>query len=91
MAWRYYFHDVYANNICYKMQNLATQIYLGNATNRIAANDILYVDRSGKPQPEQPVVIWNQSAGGAFEAPKSVAAADRTYDPPFSRGIAACR
>jgi hypothetical protein len=81
---RAYYNDVYANNICYKIQNLATQIYLGNATNRIAANDLLYVDGAGKPQPEHPMVIWNQLGGGAFEAPKSVSAADRAYDPPFA-------
>ncbi len=84
-GWRAYFNDVYANNICYKIQNLATQIYLGNATNRIAANNVLFVDTAGKPQPDRPIVIWNQLGGGTFEAAKSIAAADRTYDPPFSR------
>ena len=50
---RAYYNDVYANNICYKMQDLATQIYLGNTTNRNIGNDFLSVDAAGKPQPER--------------------------------------
>ena len=30
-------------------------------------------------------MIWNQLGGGTFETAKSIGAADRTYDPPFSR------
>ncbi len=84
---RAYYNDIFANNICNKIQDLATQIYLGNTTNRIAANDFLSVDAAGKPQPDRPLVIWNQLGGGTFETPKSIAAADRTYDPPFSMNL----
>uniref|UniRef100_Q02B52 Tetratricopeptide TPR_2 repeat protein n=1 Tax=Solibacter usitatus (strain Ellin6076) TaxID=234267 RepID=Q02B52_SOLUE len=82
---RAYYNDIYANNICYRIQNLATQIYVGNTTNRIVSNDFLFVDGTGKPQPEHPLVIWNQLAAGAFETTRPIGGADRTYDPPFSR------
>jgi tetratricopeptide (TPR) repeat protein len=82
---RFYYHDIFTNNICFKIQNLGTQIYLGNTTNRIASNDLLFVDVTGKAQPEHALVIWNQLAGGSFEGAKPVGAADRTYDPPFSK------
>ena len=83
-----YSNVVYANNICYKLQDVAFRIYLGNTTNRIIGNDILSVDAAGRPQPDRPFVIWNQLGGGAYENPKSIGEADRGYDPVFSRNRA---
>src|SRR6185369_13503742 len=83
-----YSNVVYANNICHKAQDVAFRIYLGNTTNRNTNNDILSLDASGKPQPERDFIIWNQLGGGAYENAKSVAVADRSYDPVFSRNKA---
>jgi len=55
MAWSVFFqshnggvtaydNDVYSNNICYKISNIAIDIYLNNTTNQISYNDILNVD-----------------------------------------------
>ncbi|MCX6628814.1 MAG: tetratricopeptide repeat protein, partial [Candidatus Solibacter sp.] len=85
---RAYNNVVYANNICYKVRDLAFQIYLGNTGNRNANNDILSVDAAGKAQPERASIIWNQLGGGAYEYAKSVAAADQGYGPTFSRNKA---
>ncbi len=82
---RAYYNDIYTNNICNKIQDLATQIYLGNTTNRIAANDILFVDITGKAQPEHELVIWNQLAAGSFETAKSIMMHTGRNDPPFPR------
>jgi hypothetical protein len=79
---RSYFNDVVANNICYRVQSQATDIYLGNTTNRIVANSILAVGEGGKPQPDKPLIIWNRGPNGADPKPLSVA--DKSY-PPFSR------
>jgi hypothetical protein len=79
-----YDNVLYANNICYKIQNNATDIYLGNKTNKIANNDILSVDAAGDLQPNREIIIWNHDANGAFEYPKTVAYADATYVPVFS-------
>lgn len=76
---------IYANNICYKIGDLATRIYLGNTTDRNTFNDILSVDAAGKPQPDRAFIMWNQLGAGAYETLRSVAAADRMYNPPFSR------
>jgi tetratricopeptide (TPR) repeat protein len=83
-----YSNVVYANNICYKVQDVAFRIYLGNTTNRNLSNDILSVDAAGRPQPERAFVIWNQLGGGTYENPKSIGEADRGYDPVFSRNQA---
>ena len=78
---RAYYNDVFANNICYRVGALATEIYLGNPTNRIVANDILAVE-NGKPQPEKPIIVWNRVVVGSD--PKPLATADKSYAP-FSR------
>ncbi len=83
-----YSNVVYANNICYKLRDVAFRIYLGNTTNRNTGNDILSVDAAGRPQPERAFVIWNQLGGGAYENAKSIGEADRGYDPVFSRNRA---
>jgi tetratricopeptide (TPR) repeat protein len=80
-----YANVVYANNICYKVQDVAFRIYLGNTTNRNTGNDVLSVDAAGKPQPERAFIMWNQLGGGAYEIMKSIGAADRSYSPVFSR------
>jgi tetratricopeptide (TPR) repeat protein len=80
-----YNNVVYANNICYKVRDVAFRIYLDNATNRNTSNDILSVDAAGKPQPERAFIVWNQMGGGAYESMKSIGAADRGYNPVFSR------
>jgi tetratricopeptide (TPR) repeat protein len=80
-----YNNVIYANNICYRVQDVAFRIYLGNTTNRNTSNDILSVDTAGKPQPERAFIVWNQLGGGAYEAMKSIDAADRGYSPVFSR------
>jgi tetratricopeptide (TPR) repeat protein len=85
---RGYNHVVFANNICYKVRDVAFQIYLGNTTDRNTSNDILSVDRAGKPQPERAFVVWNQLGGGPYESAKSIATADRSYNPVFSRNQA---
>jgi tetratricopeptide (TPR) repeat protein len=85
---RAYDNAIYANNICYKVRDVAFRIYLGNTTNRNTNNDTLSVDAAGKPQPERAFLIWNQLGGGTYESAKSVAVADRSYDPVFSRNKA---
>src|SRR5262249_49746483 len=80
-----YSNVIYANNICYKVQDIAFRVYLGNTTNRNTNNAILSVDRAGRPQSEREFVIWNQMGGGTYENAKSIGAADRSYDPVFSR------
>ena len=79
---RAYFDDIFANNICYRVRSLATEMYLGNTTNRIAANSILAVGVNGKPEPDKPIIVWNRDANG--EEPKPLAHADKSYGA-FSR------
>jgi uncharacterized protein (TIGR03437 family) len=76
--------DVFMNNICYPIASLATDIYLANTTNVITNNDLLAIDASGNPQPNQSIVIWNHAAQGAFQYPQTVAYADKNYSPPFA-------
>ena len=64
---RAYNNVMYANNICYKIQDVAFRIYLGNTTNRNTNNDILSVDAAGKPQPDRAFFVWNQFGGGTYE------------------------
>jgi uncharacterized protein (TIGR03437 family) len=77
--------DVYVNNICYPITNLATDIYLANTTNVFTNNDLLAVNASGAPVPNQAIVTWNHAAQGTFQYPKPVAYADANYSPPFGR------
>jgi tetratricopeptide (TPR) repeat protein len=83
-----YNNVIFANNICYKVQDVAFRIYLGNTTNRNTGNTILSVDAAGKPQPERAFIMWNQLGGGTYETLKSIAVADRSYNPSFSRNRA---
>ena len=80
-----YSNVIYANNICYKVHDVAFRIYLGNTTDRNTSNGILSLDAMGNPQPERAFIVWNQLGGGAYEAMKSIGAADRGYSPVFSR------
>jgi tetratricopeptide (TPR) repeat protein len=81
---RAYDNVIYANNICYRFRDVATRIYLGNATNRNTSNDILAVNATGLPQPDRAVIGWNELAAGTYD-PKPVAVADRSYGPVFTR------
>ncbi|HEV3329369.1 MAG TPA: hypothetical protein VG096_00200 [Bryobacteraceae bacterium] len=76
--------DIFVNNICYPITNLATDIYLPNSTNVITNNDLLAVNANGAPVPNQPIVTWNHAAQGAFQYPKALAYADGKYSPPFA-------
>jgi len=80
-----YNNDLFANNICYKLHDKATDIYLENATNQIRYNDILYVDAGGKPRPDQAIIIWNHAAQSSYQYPQTLSYAERNYSPPFSR------
>ncbi len=82
---RAYNNVVYANNVCYKIQDVAFRIYLGNTTGRNTNNDILSVDAAGKLQPDRDFFVWNQLGGGTYENGKSIAAAEQNYAPVFSR------
>lgn len=75
---------VFANNICYKFTGDATDIYLANKTNQIMYNDILSVDSDGSLQPDRAVIIWNHEQEGSYQYPRTLAYADREYNPPFS-------
>jgi tetratricopeptide (TPR) repeat protein len=79
-----YDHVIYANNICYRFRDVATRIYLGNATNRNTSNDILAVNAAGLAQPDRAAIGWNELAAGTYD-PKPLAVADRSYSPVFSR------
>src|SRR5207248_2025070 len=46
---------------------------------------ILFVDAGGKPDPDHPLIVWNQLGGDEFGATRAVSAADRGFNPPFSR------
>jgi tetratricopeptide (TPR) repeat protein len=83
-----YNNVIYANNICYKVQDVAFRIYLGNTTNRNINNDILSVDAAGQPHPERAFMMWNQLGGGSYEVLKSIAVVDRSYAPTFSQNKA---
>lgn len=76
--------NVFVNNICYRISNLATDIYLANTTNVFTNNDLLAVDANGRAIPNQPIVTWNHQAQGTFQYPKSLAYADSSYSPPFA-------
>ncbi len=78
-----YDNDVYSNNICYKTENLATDIYLNNQTNQISNNTFVNVDDKGKPAKDQAFITWNHDAQGDFQYPKSISFADKNYNPPF--------
>lgn len=80
-----YNNDLFANNICYKLHDKATDIYLENETNQIRFNDILYVDAGGKPRPDQAIIIWNHAAQGSYQYPQTLSYAERNYSPPFAR------
>src|SRR5260370_32567389 len=80
-----YNNVVYANNICYKIQDVAFRIYLGNTTDRNTNNDILSVDAAGKLQPDRAFFVWNQMRAGTYSNGKSIAAAEQSYAPIFSR------
>jgi hypothetical protein len=79
-----YDKDVFINNICVKLQVMATDIYLGNATNRIAYNDFLYFDAKGRPRPDQAIIIWNHADQASYQYPQTLSYADKNYSPPFS-------
>ena len=79
-----YDNAVYANNICYKMTGIATDIYLANKNSQIINNDILFVDDKGVPQPDSPIIIWNHDAQGDYQYPKPLSYADTSYNPPFA-------
>jgi hypothetical protein len=79
-----YNNDIFANNICYKLHAGETNIYLGNTTNQINYNDMLYVDAKGRPRPDQAIIIWNHEAQGPYQYPQTLSYADRNYSPPFS-------
>ena len=79
-----YDHNVFANNICYKFSPPATMIYPGNTTNDIANNAFSLPGADGKIDSDQKILIWNQSAAGDYQYPKTVDFADRSYNPPFS-------
>jgi hypothetical protein len=79
-----YDNDLYANNICYKFSNNATDIYQGNKKSKIIYNDILAADSTGTPQPDKKIIIWNHEAQADFQYPQTLAHADTTYSPPFS-------
>jgi hypothetical protein len=78
------YNDItYANNICYKLTNIATDIYSANTTNRIQNNTIVYADQNGNLMPGQSIIVWNHSGGSPWEYPKPLAYADQSYSPPF--------
>jgi hypothetical protein len=79
-----YDNVLYANNICYKIQNYATDIYLDNQSNKITHNTMLFADVKGSLQPNHEIIIWNHDANGSFQYPKTLAYADKTYRPVFS-------
>ncbi|HMC62406.1 MAG TPA: hypothetical protein VKJ01_24635, partial [Candidatus Solibacter sp.] len=79
-----YDHGVYSNNICYAFTSHATDIYLGNKNSQISYNDILALDADGHPQPENRIIIWNHSAEGDFQYPRTLVQAESLYNPPFS-------
>jgi hypothetical protein len=79
-----YDNDIYSNNICYKISNIAIDIYLNNPTNQISYNDITNVDDKGKPVKDQLFITWNHDAQGDFQYPKSLSFAEKHYSPPFS-------
>jgi hypothetical protein len=58
-------------------------IYLANKTDHIEYNVILFMDKTGPTQPNQPIVIWNHDAAGNFQYPVSIAEADSEYTPLF--------
>jgi hypothetical protein len=78
-----YDNDIFSNNICYKISNLATDIYLNNPTNQVSYNDILNVDANGKPMKDQAFITWNHDGQGDFQYPKPLSFADKSYNPPF--------
>ncbi len=82
-----YYNEILANNICYGIRDKATQIYIGNWSNRIVNNTILAVDAAGRPQPDRPLIQWNLLGGGAFEETKTLAAVEKAYRPQFSRNV----
>jgi hypothetical protein len=84
-GYRAYYFDMLANNICYRMHDRVSRIYLGNVTNRVVNNSFLFTDGAGRALPEQPLVEWNQLGGPQFENPKTISAADRSYAPVFAR------
>ncbi|MGO9256743.1 MAG: hypothetical protein ACLQU1_10635 [Bryobacteraceae bacterium] len=77
--------NLYANNICYKFTDRATEMYPGNKTSTITRNAIVSGDKNGTLQPDEATVVWNKSAGAAFEGAKPLAYADHSYNPPFFR------
>ena len=86
-GWQSYYNNVLANNICYGIQDKATEIFVGNWTNRIVNNSLLGLDKAGKPQPDRPLIRWNLSLGGAYEEVKPLAAAEKTYRQQFSHNL----
>lgn len=79
-----YDNGVFANNICYAFTGVATDIYLPNAKSQITYNDILALDADGRPNPEKRTIIWNHEAEGDFQYPRTLAQAEKSYNPPFS-------
>ena len=76
---------VYANNICYKLTNVATDIYSGNTTDVISRNTIAAADQNGNLVPGKAIVIWNHSAQGNWQYPQTLDYADKSYSPPFKK------
>jgi hypothetical protein len=76
--------DLYANNVCYKFSGPATDIYQRNRNSNIIYNDILFVDSSENPQPDQSIIIWNHVGQGSFQYPQPLAFAEQNYNPPFA-------
>ena len=74
---------VYANNICYKLTGVATDIYLGNTSNRIVNNNFVYLDSAGMLQPNHGIIIWRHDEQGSYQYPVPLAQADTIYNPPF--------
>jgi len=79
-----YDYTLFANNICYKFPNEATDIYLDNTNSEIVYNSLLGTDPAGTPQPDRPIIIWAHDSGGSFQYPQTLAYADNFYKPPFS-------
>jgi hypothetical protein len=75
--------DLYANNICYAVRLLATDMYLATTNTRITYNDILFADQKGRIQQNAPIVIWNHDGQGSYQYPVSLPRADSEYNPPF--------
>src|SRR5215471_3292642 len=80
-----YDNIVYANNICYKFTGIATELYLGNKTNKIIHNNFYPTDAAGAFQPDKRIIIWNQDAVGDFQYPQVLTYADTKYAPVFSK------